>query len=951
MSNFPPPFVPPSNVLTSTVVTPRPVFAADRAEAMSAYQLAKLRDPSIGTLDEWLASLHAPPASLDANPALGTSDAIAPTQNAVRQYCVTLQALLESALNSETADRIAAVAAEAAARTSDINAATSAWTTVLVAETTARVGAVNVLQQQIDAIDALLASDDVGLDQLQEVVDYIKANRDALESLGISSVFGLSTALTDLQSAIDAEASARSGADSALQTQIGAIAGSVVSLTDRVDLTEVDISTIQTQMAGLSGQVTLSTVSSAIGGSETSATLEDSDTLVFREALGSIIKRIQWSNVKSALQGLFVRLTGGQTIQSSGAAVKTLILKAFSGQSANLFEIQNSGGTALVTVGPTGNFTIGAGNVSARLSIKGDSANPAWDATYGHNANPCFRLTESATGCILTMYSPGGGVVWRLNTSGDSYSMGGNLGLGTSTPAAKLDVVGSCHISSGGLYIGAGGIAGSAWASVYVRDDTINPTSPTYSALAFDLRHGFGSATTLCGVQGAVRATNTSAAKMQAAIYGSANLTNTSTAGNLVGVKSHLITIGGTNGSATTAKLFDGTLESFAGTNTIGTLYGMYVGVVGTPPTTTTSYGLYVGTISASGTRWGVYQQDTSATNYFGGPVMAAGNITGSGTNNTLPNQTHTGPASALTMALLDATLVDPSVFYAKDDFLGVSDGLQLFGELGWSFIVPIGSGTVRPNAGGASFTGLGIVGLVSSAHHRSSLVATWDTSNVIGGGGFVFQYIGFENPTTVFKIRFRLENTNLTAVVGFGNYPVPTAFRQPRTFGLRYAKASSAWTASTAIALNEYRRPVVANGRRYHASVAGTTGGSEPAWPTAAGGTVVDGTVTWTESGMDGNSNFVLIDTPSTADEMLSTVVDTGIAAAMNTWYDVVISHVSGATWKFTVNGVDAGNITMSNSNRGNTLLPVFKVEANAAAQSSIYLDYFIMFSRGITR
>lgn len=55
-------------------------------------------------------------------------------------------------------------------------------------------------------------------------------------------------------------------------------------------------------------------------------------------------------------------------------------------------------------------------------------------------------------------------------------------------------------------------------------------------------------------------------------------------------------------------------------------------------------------------------------------------------------------------------------------------------------------------------------------------------------------------------------------------------------------------WTASTAISLNEYVVPVTHNGRVYKCTTAGTTAGTEPTWPTTAGGTVADGTVVWTE-------------------------------------------------------------------------------------------------------
>ena len=52
-----------------------------------------------------------------------------------------------------------------------------------------------VLKGYIDSINALLASDNVDLDELQEVVDFIEANKATLDSLGISNIAGLQTAL------------------------------------------------------------------------------------------------------------------------------------------------------------------------------------------------------------------------------------------------------------------------------------------------------------------------------------------------------------------------------------------------------------------------------------------------------------------------------------------------------------------------------------------------------------------------------------------------------------------------------------------------------------------------------------------------------------------------------------------------------------------------------------
>lgn len=61
------------------------------------------------------------------------------------------------------------------------------------------------------------------------------------------------------------------------------------------------------------------------------------------------------------------------------------------------------------------------------------------------------------------------------------------------------------------------------------------------------------------------------------------------------------------------------------------------------------------------------------------------------------------------------------------------------------------------------------------------------------------------------------------------------------------YLEDVGAWQPTTVYALGAFARPTSANGFNYEATTGGTSAGSEPTWPTTVGGTVVDGTVTWT--------------------------------------------------------------------------------------------------------
>lgn len=59
--------------------------------------------------------------------------------------------------------------------------------------------------------------------------------------------------------------------------------------------------------------------------------------------------------------------------------------------------------------------------------------------------------------------------------------------------------------------------------------------------------------------------------------------------------------------------------------------------------------------------------------------------------------------------------------------------------------------------------------------------------------------------------------------------------------------RLDSPWVKETAYSLGNYVWPTTFNGYRYQCTTAGTSGSSEPTWPTTIGETVADGTAIWT--------------------------------------------------------------------------------------------------------
>lgn len=97
----------------------------------------------------------------------------------------------------------------------------------------------------------------------------------------------------------------------------------------------------------------------------------------------------------------------------------------------------------------------------------------------------------------------------------------------------------------------------------------------------------------------------------------------------------------------------------------------------------------------------------------------------------------------------------------------------------------------------------------------------------------------------------------------------------------------AATWVATTAATLGTLKKPTVSNGHYYRATTGGTTGGTQPTWPTTANATVTDGTVVWTEAGLIGVDALagggVLTEAIDTAVEAVGPVLRHGTVVADN--------------------------------------------------------------------
>jgi hypothetical protein len=153
----------------------------------------------------------------------------------------------------------------------------------------------------------------------------------------------------------------------------------------------------------------------------------------------------------SAASG-YVSKVGGDTVVASGAAVKPLVLKGTSSQTANLQEWQNSSGTVVASVSPTGNIT-GGGLVHLNTTTISGQTSVAISNIFSSSFDN-YRLVldgTMASGGYVTMQLAGSTTAVYDYMGWETYRSGGTAASGTNTTGA------ASHFRIGNFYAQGGG--------------------------------------------------------------------------------------------------------------------------------------------------------------------------------------------------------------------------------------------------------------------------------------------------------------------------------------------------------------------------------------------------------------------------------------------------------------------------------------------------------------
>jgi hypothetical protein len=335
---------------------------------------------------------------------------------------------------------------------------------------------------------------------------------------------------------------------------------------------------------------------------------------------------------------------------------------------------------------------------------------------------------------------------------------------------------------------------------------------------------------------------------------------------------------------------------------------------------------------------------NTSGTVALINPSSGTQTFTGSQifSSTTRPTSSGTGTPAAtslITRTDLETQLMSDEFVYVVDDFFGggsVNTGAIASGPLPWLVTTLIGTSLFRYGANVAlSLPCPGGASIQTGTNNRDCGAVSFAT-NYAGGAAIIQSDF---NSSTILKWRFYVQSA-MGLRIGLGAQPVAPTFQSTRFIGLTGWLPATVWPTSTAVSVGNYYRPTTPNGRRYYASVAGTTAGTEPVWPTGAASTVTDGGVTWTEDGRDGNANFQYCTRDGTA--LTGTQTDSGIPYAVG-WHTFTLRYLGSNNWGMSVDGASEATLNLSTA----TITILMQAQAYTTGQKHLLFDYFKFFQR----